>query len=152
MSDGQAEIANASAYPLIRVVQQAMVSRPPPLGERDHLRTFPVRGVSNRRCCAAGPSEHASVGAGWYRPAPDNMGGFCAVCWMFGRRMQAHLGIPVGLIEIQVGGTAVERWSSTAALSKCNQERGSRMGTCKASTAASEAQWLEQMEAAGFDR
>ena len=130
MSDGQAEIANASAYPLIRVVQQAMVSRPPPLG----------------------PSEHASVGAGWYQPAPDNMGDFSAVCWMFGRRMQAHLGIPVGLIENQVGGTAVERWSSTAALSKCNQERGSRMGTCKASTAASEAQWLEQMEAAGFDR
>ena len=92
------------------------------------------------------------MGAGWYRPAPDNMGGFSAVCWMFGRRMQAHLGIPVGLIENQVGGTAVERWSSTAALSKCNQERGSRMGTCKASTAASEAQWLEQMEAAGFDR
>ena len=43
------------------------------------------------------------MGAGWYRPAPDNMGDFSAVCWMFGRRMQAHLGIPVGLIENQVG-------------------------------------------------
>ena len=47
------------------------------------------------------------MGAGWYRPAPDNMGGFSAVCWMFGRRLQSRLGVPVGLIENQVGGTAV---------------------------------------------
>ena len=45
MSDGQAEIANASAYPLIRVVQQAMVSRPPPLGERDRLRKIFLAGL-----------------------------------------------------------------------------------------------------------
>ena len=31
----------------------------------------------------------------------------------------------------QVGGTAVERWSSTEALGKCDQTRGSKMGVCK---------------------
>ena len=140
VSDGQAEIKNASAYPLMRVVQQSMVSRPPSLG----------------------PTEQAAT-SGWFRPAPSNMGSFSAVCWFFGRRLQAHLGVPVGLIENQVGGTAVERWSSSAALGKCNQERGSRMATCKAPSASTttttdegeedeEGRWYEQMEAAGFDR
>jgi len=31
----------------------------------------------------------------------------------------------------QVGGTAVERWSSTEALGKCDQTRGSKMAVCK---------------------
>eukprot|EP01052_Picozoa_sp_SAG31_P034719 SAG31_NODE_4096_length_3591_cov_2.039805_3_plen_492_part_00 len=128
VSDGQAEIKNSSAYPLIRVVQQAMVSRP------------------------LAPTEHASTSSGWYRPAPSNMASFSAVCWFFGRRLQAHLGVPVGLIENQVGGTAVERWSSKEALSKCNQERGSRMATCKPHADDDEAQWYETMETSGFQR
>ena len=59
VSDGAAEIANSSAYPLIRVVKQGTVARSPPLG----------------------PTEHAQVAAGWFRPAPTNMGAFSAVCF-----------------------------------------------------------------------
>ena len=112
VSFGKDEIANASAYPDLRVVQQASVS------------------------LVDGPTEHASTGGGWFRPSPANMGGFSAVCWMFGRRLQAQLNVPVGLIENQVGGTAVERWSSTAALAQCNQTRAGRMATCKGGTGA----------------
>ena len=56
VTSGAAEIANSSAYPLLRVVVQA------------------------DRALAA-PTEHASTGAGWMRPSPSNMGPFSAVCW-----------------------------------------------------------------------
>ena len=98
VSDGAAEIANSSAYPLVRVVTQA-------------------------DSALAAPTEHASTGAGWRIPSPANMGAFSAVCWMFGRRLQMHLGVPVGLIQNDVGGTAVERWSSAEALGRCDQGR-----------------------------
>ena len=58
-----------------------------------------------------GPTEHASIGGGWFKPSPSNVGAFSAVCWMFGRRLQQHLAVPVGLVQNCVGGTAVERWS-----------------------------------------
>ena len=123
VSDGAAEIANSSAYPLIRVVKQATVARSPPLG----------------------PTEHAQTEGGWFRPGPCNMGPFSAVCWMFGRRLQAHLGVPVGLIQNQVGGTAVERWSSSSALEQCDQSRGSRMAPCKAGSVEDEEVFAEQL-------
>ena len=114
VSYGAAEIANASAYPNIRVVQQQMVSIPD-------------------------PTDHAQTSGGWFKPAPTNMGGFSAVCWMFGRRLQAELGVPVGLIQIEVGGTAVERWSSTDALAKCDQTRGpDKLALCKSSITPSD--------------
>ena len=69
-------------------------------------------------------------------PSPANIGDFSAVCWIFGRRLQQHLRVPVGLVQNQVGGTAVERWSSSAALRKCDQTRGTRMAVCKESPAS----------------
>lgn len=105
VSYGAAEIANSSAYPLVRVVVQADIS-------------------------LTAPTEHAVTGEGWRLPSPTNMPGFSAVCWMFGRRLQAHLGVPVGLIQDDVGGTAVERWSSAEALSKCDQGRATKMAKC----------------------
>ena len=106
VSDGAAEIANSTSYPLVRVVVQA-------------------------DSALAAPTEHANTGAGWRVPSPANMGPFSAVCWMFGRRLQTHLGVPVGLIQNDVGGTAVERWSSAEALSKCDQGRATKMAKCK---------------------
>ena len=107
VSNGAAEIANASAYPLLRLAVQQRVSLPD------------------------GPTEHANLGSGWFVPAPHTVGSFSAVCWMFGRRLQERLGVPVGLVENCVGGTAVERWSSTAALSKCDQTREGKLAQCK---------------------
>ena len=108
VSDGKAEIANAGSFPLLRVAQQASVS-------------------------LATPTEHANIGQGWRIPSAENIGGFSAVCWMFGRRLQQHLNVAVGLVQNQVGGTAVERWSSAAALATCDQSRGDRMAVCASS-------------------
>lgn len=108
ITDGRAEIANATAYPHIRTTSQGMKN-------------------------SGTPQEHAQT-AGWAVPSPANIGGFSAVCWMFGRRLQARLNVPVGLVQNQVGGTAVELWSSAEALSKCDQRRAGRMAQCMAST------------------
>ena len=72
ITDGQQEIANASAYPLLRLAVQGTVGLPAPT-EHAHL----VTGSLNARPF---PS--------WFKPSPANVGSFSAVCWMFGRRLQ----------------------------------------------------------------
>eukprot|EP01079_Euglenida_sp_SAG-EU17-18_P007373 gene7373-1316_t len=69
-------------------------------------------------------------GQPWTRASPQSTcdGGkafspFSAVCWFFGKTLHEHLPgkVPIGLVSSNVGGTAVERWSSPDALDKCNQ-------------------------------
>jgi len=45
---------------------------------------------------------------------------FSAICWMFGRRLFDKYSIPIGLINVDYGGTCVEAWSSPETLTKCN--------------------------------
>lgn len=45
-------------------------------------------------------------------------GGFSAVAYFFGRRLQERIHVPVGLIEDCVGGSPVESWMSPATLRK----------------------------------
>jgi sialate O-acetylesterase len=42
----------------------------------------------------------------------DGFGGFSAVAYFFGRRLQQDLGVPIGLVEDCVGGTPAESWTS----------------------------------------
>ena len=48
----------------------------------------------------------------------DGWGGFSAVAYFFGRRLQQDIHTPVGLIEDCVGGSLVESWMSPATLRK----------------------------------
>lgn len=43
-------------------------------------------------------------------------GGFSAVAYYFARKVQAETGVPIGLIQVAVGGTPAESWMSPAAL------------------------------------
>lgn len=43
-------------------------------------------------------------------------GGFSAVAYFFGRKVQAETGVPIGLVQVAVGGTPAESWMSPAAL------------------------------------
>jgi sialate O-acetylesterase len=52
------------------------------------------------------------VNGKWAECGPDTVGDFSAVAFFFGRALQKKLGVPVGLISCNVGGTTAERWMS----------------------------------------
>lgn len=57
---------------------------------------------------AASPSAE---GKGlWQECSPDNVGGFSATLYFFGREIHREVGVPVGLINTSVGGTPIESW------------------------------------------
>ncbi|MEX0679311.1 MAG: sialate O-acetylesterase [Pirellulales bacterium] len=56
------------------------------------------------------------VDSRWEIAGPQTTGEFSAVGYFFGRDLQKHLGVPVGLISSNVGGTAAEEWTSQKAL------------------------------------
>lgn len=47
---------------------------------------------------------------GWERCSPDNVGGFSAVGYFFGRTVYQMIDVPVGLINNAWGGSACEAW------------------------------------------
>ncbi len=52
----------------------------------------------------------------WIESAPEVVGGFSAVAYHFGQKLQKELGVPVGLIHTSWGGTVCEAWTSLEAL------------------------------------
>jgi len=67
-------------------------------------------------------STHATTPAAegkgvWQECTPENVGGFSAVLYFFGRELHTDLGVPVGLINTSVGGTPIESWVSAEAQS-----------------------------------
>ena len=63
---------------------------------------------------SSGPSElPLPEGKGtWKACTPDNVGGFSAVLYFFGREIHKEVGVPVGLVNTSVGGTPIESWVS----------------------------------------
>ena len=53
----------------------------------------------------------------WKACTPDNVGGFSAVLYFFGREIHREVGVPVGLVNTSVGGTPIESWVSAEAQS-----------------------------------
>jgi len=48
----------------------------------------------------------------WSVASPSTVGDFSGVGYFFGRDLQKHLGVPVGLLASNLGGTAAEQWMS----------------------------------------
>jgi sialate O-acetylesterase len=74
----------------------------------------------------------------WTSPSKDSIGGaawsyFSAVCWLYGKNIHKALGVPIGLVATDWGGTPVEAWSSPEALAKCgvttNSEKKQQSGS-----------------------
>lgn len=55
------------------------------------------------------------VNGKWVECGPETVGDFSAVAYFFGRAIQKKLGVPVGLVSCNVGGTTAERWMSKEA-------------------------------------
>lgn len=53
---------------------------------------------------------------GWLEANPDNVLKFGAVGYFFARSLEAHLDVPVGIINSAVGGSPIESWMSEQAL------------------------------------
>jgi len=84
-NNGDEEIANAN-YPEIRIFD---VPR--------NLQLIPVDDIP--------PAE-------WHECSPETIPNFSAVGYFFGRRIYKEVGVPVGLIGTNWGGTNVETWTS----------------------------------------
>lgn len=82
--NGADEVANAN-FPLIRLCQV-------------------------KRATATEPADQ--VEAGWVECSPETVGPFSAVGYFFGRELHQELGVPVGLISSNWGGTPAEAWIS----------------------------------------
>ncbi|MDH4410878.1 MAG: sialate O-acetylesterase [Verrucomicrobiales bacterium] len=61
---------------------------------------------------SSGPSDapQAEGKGSWQLCTPDNVGGFSATLYFFGREIRREVGVPVGLINTSVGGTPIESW------------------------------------------
>jgi sialate O-acetylesterase len=97
--NASAEIATADAYPQIRI--------------------FTVGGMS-----AASPQIDLNASLlqqPWAVCSSASIPSFSAVAFFAGRALADSLGadVPLGLVSNNVGGTAIELWSSAAALSAC---------------------------------
>ena len=51
----------------------------------------------------------------WKVCTPENVGGFSAAGYFFGRKLHQDLDVPVGLVHSSWGGTPVQAWTSVAA-------------------------------------
>jgi sialate O-acetylesterase len=57
------------------------------------------------------------VKKGWWQTATvGTVGGFSATAYLFGRYLQQHLKVPIGLISSNLGATSIETWMSAGAL------------------------------------
>ncbi|MBA4187515.1 MAG: sialate O-acetylesterase [Planctomycetaceae bacterium] len=52
----------------------------------------------------------------WVESSPETVGGFSAVAYHFGQKLQKELDVPVGLIHTSWGGTPAQAWTSLEAL------------------------------------
>jgi len=52
----------------------------------------------------------------WQLAQPDTVQGWIAIGYLFGDRIQAELGVPVGIIAAAMGGTGIESWMSREVL------------------------------------
>ena len=89
----QTEIANADRYPNIRLLQVEKATSPTP------------------------ESEITVAGGGWQVCSSTTIPEFSATAYFFGRELNEHENIPIGLIHTSWGGTCIETWTSKEALS-----------------------------------
>ncbi len=69
-----------------------------------------------RTARTASPVPQADAAGAWAVCSPTTVRGFTGAGFFFGRELHRRLGVPVGLINSSVGGTAIERWTNRRGL------------------------------------
>jgi sialate O-acetylesterase len=93
-SETPAKIKAEAKHPEIRLFTVHQRTSPAPISDQNDLKHFTK----------------------WVECSPDTVGGFSAVAYHFGVKLQKELGVPVGLIHTSWGGTPAEAWASLEAL------------------------------------
>lgn len=65
---------------------------------------------------AIAPAPQEDCQGKWVVCSPDTVGDFSATGYFFGRDLQSKLGVPVGLVDADWGGTPAESWTSADGL------------------------------------
>lgn len=66
----------------------------------------------------AAETPGADANGTWSVCSPENVAGFSATLYFFGRELHRELNVPVGLINSSVGGTPIESWIAAEAQSQ----------------------------------
>jgi sialate O-acetylesterase len=85
--------------------------------ERPRIRLFTVQNLA-----AAEPQ--ADVRGIWRVANAEHVKGFSATAWFFAKRLEHELGVPVGVIASDWGGTPAESWTSARGLAEFPQFAG----------------------------
>ncbi|MCI5647949.1 MAG: sialate O-acetylesterase [Fusicatenibacter sp.] len=70
--------------------------------------------VKERYCFQGSVHDHAE--AGWIPFEPDQIGAFSAVSYFFARMLEKRRKVPVGVINVSLGGSPIEAWMGEEAL------------------------------------
>ena len=64
-----------------------------------------------------------SLAHGWSQPSSQYLASMSAVCFLYAKNIYDQLGVPLGLIDSCIGGTAIECWSTQDGLDVCGIEQ-----------------------------
>ena len=124
--NGSAMVEDAGNHPLVRLFTSKKTSSPVPLLEQPQVEeqwaVSSKNATTDDGCphCNGSTPDAAGLGAALRDGTEDdNWLYMSAVCYIFGKNIQAHTGKPVGLVNTNWGGTPVEFWMSDEAEARC---------------------------------
>ena len=122
--NGSAMVEDAGNHPLVRLFTSKKTSSPVPLLEQPQVEEQWAVSSKNAttddgcpHCNGSTPDADGAVLRDGTED--DNWLYMSAVCYIFGKNIQAHTGKPVGLVNTNWGGTPVEFWMSDDAEARC---------------------------------
>jgi sialate O-acetylesterase len=116
-----------------------------------------IRHIKIRRTVADAPADEVAIERGtWEAASPGTTGNFSAVGYYFARDLQATLGVPIGIIGSNWGGTRAEAWTDSETLAATDfdyvREAWSNtlanFPTAKSKFDAAQAEWTAERDAA----
>ena len=78
----------------------------------NHANNSLIRLFHVPRFTSVAPRTTFGAAPRWEVTSPQSVGEFSAVCYFFGRYLQAAVGVPIGLIESAWGGAVIQAWIS----------------------------------------
>lgn len=113
--NGTQLVQEANDYPEIRLFTTAKTTSAEPLTEL--IRVEQPWSVANNLSVSDDGKLGVAVG-------DDDWLYMSAVCYLYGRGLHKALGVPVGLLNTNWGGTVIQDWSSAEAMARCASTTG----------------------------